>query len=389
LLLCVASPTEEGERLSEVRALSAQPLDWEYLFGLGDQNDVLPLLYWHLNAASDDLVPPAVMQRLRGFFFQTSVYNLSLLKELTRLLGKFREEGIDAVPYKGPSLARSLFGNVAFRRTRDIDILVRPEAVEPVRGLLVREGYRPATEMTDAEFIAHRSSHYHLEFLRGADGLRVEIHWEFLPKNCGNFETNYVWEHLVTEDLGGQPTLAFPAEELFVLLCIHHGSKHEWDRLKWIADIARMIETRPLDWRAVLTRARMLGQERAVLLGCFLSSCLLGVSLPAEILSVLRNNTQLASHVALIRGRLFRPNRGLPGFREWCTYVDDLSGPFISQRTFIEWPRNLQYLNAVITPEFHDRYDVRLPRWLSFFHYLYRPARLWSYHGTALFKRLN
>ena len=389
LLLCVASPTEEVARLSEVRTLTEFPLDWEYLLGLGEQNEVLSLLYWHLNAASDDLVPPAVMQRLRGVFFQTSVHNLSLLKELMRVLAKLKEDGIDAVPYKGPSLARSLFGNVAFRRTRDIDILVRPEAVERTRRLLVREGYQLATPMTDEEMVAHRQSHYHLELLRQADGLRLEIHWEFLPRNCGHFDASYVWDHVVIEDLGGQPTLSLRAEELFVLLCIHHGTKHEWDRLKWIADIARMIETHRLDWQTVLSRARMLGQERAVLLGCFLSAYLLGVSLPGEVLSVLRDHSQLAAHAALIRGRLFRPNRGLPGFREWCAYVDGLSGPFMPKRPVLEWPRNLQYLKAVITPEFNDRYDVRLPRWFSFLHYMYRPARLWGHHGTALFKRLN
>jgi hypothetical protein len=390
LLLCAASPVQEVQRLSEVRSLIEHPIDWDRLLGMGAQNEILPLLYWHLNAACPDRVPPAVMRRLRDFFFQTSVRNLSLLKELLRLLARLSEQGIEAIPYKGPALARSLYGNVAFRRTMDIDILVRRDAVDETRQLLIRDGYTLATEMNDEQMIAHRDSHYHLEFRRKEDDIRVEVHWEFLPKDCGHFDTSYVWDRLVTEDLGGQPVLSMRPEELFVLLCVHHGSKHEWDRLKWIADIGRMIEAHPdLDWMAVVARARSFRQERAVLLGCFLSAYLLGITLPRKILSAVKNSPFLPARAALIRGRLFRANRGLPGYREWCVYVDALSGPFVARPGLFRCPRNLQYALAVMTPEFGDRYNLRLPAWFSFVHYLYRPVRLWERHGTALFKRLN
>jgi hypothetical protein len=330
------------------------------------------------------------MGRLRAFFFKTSVHNLALTQELVRLLTKLREQGIEAVTFKGPSLGRSLYGNVAFRRTMDLDILVRRNAVERTRQLLVGDGYELATEMSEQQMRAHRDSHYHLEFRRLRDNLRVEIHWNFLPKNCGHFDTSYVWEHLVTECLGGQTTLSLRPEELFVLLCIHHGTKHEWDQLKWIADVGRMIDTyQRLDWPAVIARARMLGHERSVLLGCFLSAYLLGVRLPSGILSTVKDDRSLAARAALIRGRLFRPNRGLPGFREWCAYVDALSDPFTTDEATFRRPGNIRYFWAVMTPEFGDRYNLRLPGWLSFFHYVYRPVRLWGRHGTALLRRLN
>lgn len=390
LLLCVASPMEEPRRLACLQTLAEQHLEWDFLLEAGIHNEMLPLLYWHLNAACPDRVPTSIMRHLRSFFYQTSVRNLALTGELVRLLELLRGHGIEAVPFKGPSLAQSLYGNVALRRTIDLDILVRRHDVDLTKRLLIEENYRLTADMSAEQELAHLASHYHFEFHRQKGDVHVEIHWELLPKDCGHFDTSYVWDHLTTDNLAGQTILTLRPEELFVWLCVHHGSKHEWDRLKWLADVARMIDAhRNIDWSGVLVRARSLGQERSVLLGCFLAESLLGVTLPGEIRSALSSDASLAARAALIRGRLFRRGHGLPGFCEWCAYLDAAPGSSTEERGSFPLLRYLQYLSAVMTPEFGDRYGLRLPGWFAFLHYIYRPGRLWGTHGTALFKRLN
>jgi len=111
------------------------------------------------------------------------------------------------------------------------------------------------------------------------------------------------------------------------------------------------------------------------------------VKLPAEICSAVSRDTSLEAHAALVRGRLFRPGHGLPGFREWCAYL--VADSASDAEAGSQLRRYLRYLSTVMTPEWGDRYRLRLPGGLSFLHYVYRPARLLAEHGTALFKRLN
>jgi hypothetical protein len=329
------------------------------------------------------------MGELRRFFARTSVRNLALTRELLVLLEALKRQRIDAVPFKGPALGQLLYGNVALRRTIDLDILVRRSDIADAQRVLLAEGFQLSGDMNAVEQQAHLDTHYHFEFDSRDGKVHVELHWDLLPKNCGHFDTGYLWDQLTTVTLAGRPVLSLRPEELFVLLCIHHGSKHTWDRLKWIADIARMIDAYPgLDWSGVLQRGRLLGQERSILLGCFLAESLLGVTLPAEVRAELASDPSLGAHAALVRGRLFRPGHGLPGFREWCAYLD-ANGRSASVESGSQIGRYLQYLSTVMTPEWNDRYRLRLPERLSFLHYVYRPARLLAEHGTALLKRLT
>ena len=54
LLLCVASPMEESQRLPFLLMLTDQDLDWDFLLETSVYNEMLPLLYWHLHAACPD-----------------------------------------------------------------------------------------------------------------------------------------------------------------------------------------------------------------------------------------------------------------------------------------------------------------------------------------------
>jgi hypothetical protein len=389
VLLCVASPMEEPRRLACLQALTEQHLDWDFLLEAAAHNEMLPLLYWHLNAACPHRVPTSVMGFLRKSFFQISVRNLVLTRELVRLLELLRRHGIQAVPFKGPLLAQSLYGNVALRFAVDLDILVRSHDLELTKRLLFEEGYRARWEMSDEQQLAHLESEYHFAFHCQEKEIHVEVHWGFMPKYGGCVDASYIWDQLTTHDLAGHLTLALRPDDLFVLLCIH-GSKHDWKRLKWITDLGRMIDMHgSMDWSGVLMRARSLGQERSLLQGCCLAESLLGVKLPAEIRSVLTSDASFGARAALIRGRLFRRGQGLPGFREWCAYVDAVSGSSTERGVSSRIRRHVRYFAAVMTPEFNDRYYLQLSDWLSFLGYFYRPVRLLGAHGSALFRRLR
>jgi hypothetical protein len=331
-----------------------------------------------------------VLNQLRECFCRTSVRNLSLTGELVRLLRLFKRHSVKAIPLKGPSLALSLYGNLALRPFSDLDVLVPKQEIDNVKRLLIGAGYSLKDEMTSEEEIRHLESDYYLAFRQRQREIDVEIHWQILHGYLrGRVGIDAVWSHTAESTLGGEPALALPPEELLLVLSIH-GQKHEWERLKWLGDIARLIDVHPnIDWARVVQLAALVEQERAILMGCFLAASFLGVQLPERIQKLLRGNKSYGAHAGLIRGRLFRSKHNLPGFREWLAYVQRVDAEPRDTQHVVEPLRLLQYLLAISAPNSGDRFELRVPRPFSFLHYIHRPVRLFRRHGVALVDRLR
>src|SRR5262249_22989147 len=155
---------------------------------------------------------------------------------------------IPAVPFKGPALAASAYGNLALREFADLDILLLERDVPRARDLLLAWGYGPRVDETDYDILVYNES----------QGIGVELHWKFaqryhLPPDPGAF-----WGRLEGASLCGRPVRAFSAVDLLLILCAH-GAKHGWERLAWVCDVARHLAARgDLDWAEALGRARAL-----------------------------------------------------------------------------------------------------------------------------------
>jgi hypothetical protein len=94
-------------------------------------------------------------------------------------------------------------------------------------------------------------------------------------------------------------------ESQLLFLCIH-GSKHLWVTLKWICDVARLVEVSPqMNLEATVEQARRLGIERAVLLGLLLSAELLDTRLPSEVQRQIQSDVIVKRHAAQVMRRLF------------------------------------------------------------------------------------
>ncbi len=102
------------------------PVDfaWPRLIALAHRHDVMPLL----NAAlADSVSVPAPAQRELESHCRTVIaHNLSLASELAELLELFERSGVSAVPFKGPAWTQALYGDLAHRQIRDLDIFVDP-----------------------------------------------------------------------------------------------------------------------------------------------------------------------------------------------------------------------------------------------------------------------
>src|ERR1041385_3720901 len=91
-------PRESAAKLLLSRARTpAGDVDWEYLFQLARRHSIVPLVYAQL-----DVAPPEVLAKFKQHYIENSARNTVLTAELCRLINLFRDEGIEAIPYKGP-----------------------------------------------------------------------------------------------------------------------------------------------------------------------------------------------------------------------------------------------------------------------------------------------
>ena len=124
MLLYCARTYLETQEAKQIKSLVRKGIEWTYLVGIARTHAVMPLLYRTLHSTCPDAVPNEILEQLRDHFYANAGRNLFLTKELLKLLHLFEAHKIPAIPYKGPVLAASIYGNLALREFGDLDILV-------------------------------------------------------------------------------------------------------------------------------------------------------------------------------------------------------------------------------------------------------------------------
>jgi len=343
-------------------------VDWEYLFELARRHSILPLVYVQLEAHASDLVPQQFLNKLKKHYVENSARNTILTAELCRLINSLRDEGIEAIPYKGPVLGLLAYGDIALRRFVDLDVIVKKSDVLKAREILLAEGYTPSKSLSlNQQELLLRTQH-NMQFSRDNHRLIIELHWEVAPHLfASTVNGERLWQDLITVDLNGTPVKTFSAEDLLFSLCVH-GSRHLWERLGWICDIAELIRRQPLDWTALLERSALADTERMFLLGVHLAHRLLDAPVPAEIKQRCEADQRLSSLADTIIERLFNGTTHVPATsREIFKYN-------IGVRKTLG--ARARYILYTMQPTDADLGEHSLPESLSFAYYLSRPFRL-------------
>lgn len=313
LLICCARTRMNSEWADRVKALLQGDIDWTSLYRMAFLHGMRPLLYWHLNATCPDAVPKATMDYLREYFHANAAHNLYLTGELCSLLKLLDANRIPAIPFGGPVLAASLYGNLTLRQFSDLDILVRKRDVTKAGELLVSQGYRPRFNLGRAKETAFLQYHSEYLFLHSKDRFVADSQLRILSLRL---DAERVWERLEPLALGGHKVLTLSPEDLLLILCVH-GIKHLWEGLPWISDVAMLVGLREgLDWERLLERASTLGSRRMLFLGLYLAGDLLGAALPEEVLQRVQSDPVAPSLAAQVRKRLILETDGPPGVLE-------------------------------------------------------------------------
>ena len=379
LIICCARNHLNQEMIVRIQSLVQSNIDWVHVIKMAQRHGLMPLLYKSLEVTCPESVPNTIMQDLRKNFYANERRNLFLTAELIKLLHVFGNESIYAVPFKGPSLAASVYGDLALRQFSDLDILIQRQHVLKARDMLVSLGFIQGVEFEENHAKSLLKYQYELTFSHKNGKIFVGLHWELVPRylNCP-LMSRYLWNQCrpIAGD-SGLPLL--PPDILLLMLCIH-GTKDFWRQMIWVCDVAELVRVhKDLDWISVITLAENLGCQRMLFLGLYLAKDILGASCPDEIMQRIVGSPSVEKLAWQIKRALFDENdNGMPGIGNLLFYLR-------SKERLQDKIRYCQRLVTTISPR--DWSFLPLPASLFFLYYLLRPVRLTSEYLFRLRKQ--
>lgn len=368
LLLSCARTEASPELAARIRTLAASDVDWNYLALLAQRHSITPLLYRQLERHASELVASNFFSKLKLQYLENLARNVILSDELCRVIKLFREAGIETIPYKGPVLALFAYGDLALRRFVDLDIIVRKSDVPRACGLLLSEGYTLSKSLTAAQQDLLQRTQHNLQFARDERRLLLELHWEIAPHLfASSVQENELWQNLETIELRGAKLKTLSADDLLFSLCVH-GSRHLWERLGWICDIAELISRHKINWPALVERAATTDSERMFLLGLHLAHKLLDAPLPPDVQQRCTDDERLESLANNVVTHLFNGPRHVPATSSEIFKYNIGVRKSLAARA--------RYFVHMLRPTDSDFGGRALPRRLNFAYYLIRPFRL-------------
>ena len=275
ILLAVCSMAGSEWR-GEANVLLEKSFSWDQLILLSDRHRMLPLLYKNLK---DDfrgvIIPPIFKEKYAVQTQQT----LKLAAEAVRISNLLTNVGVQNIILKGPFLGQQLYGDLALRPSRDIDILVSANSIDAFDSFFTRDGYRLIN--ADFELSPKQKAYYFKHIYQVADmhrdtGCMVELHWRlFSQRSLFPVSTEQAFAERDELIIAGRSISVLSKEHNFEFLCLH-GAIHQWFRLRWLRDISQLVESNSFSVEAVMRNALKNGNERPVAQALVLSNIFFG-----------------------------------------------------------------------------------------------------------------
>ncbi|MBK0398124.1 nucleotidyltransferase family protein [Limibaculum sp. M0105] len=204
---------------------------------------VAPILSGALRGVS---IPGEVLEALQGAARDAGIAALRQKAETLRIVDALGSVGIRPALLKGWALAERLYGSAGMRQSRDLDLLVTDAEFDEAARELGRIGYVADFEPCSDEMALPPSARVSKDIelrLPGAD-FTVELHarsiayrgWPGLDALDGGMLVQRI-------DQTGR-TIMVPSPRGDLVFLSVHGLQHVFSRLRWLHDIATLIEGR-------------------------------------------------------------------------------------------------------------------------------------------------
>ncbi|MGA2355711.1 MAG: nucleotidyltransferase family protein [Terriglobales bacterium] len=300
-LLCTLAVTNlSPDRRARIINWNLSALDWPKFTSQAEHHGVLPLTARNLleidSSEPTARLPSEIARTLRSAYETNLRRNLWFASELARILRHFDSKHLTAIPYKGPVLAQSAYGDLALRRFSDLDFLISSADFTRAKQALAEIGYHPSSDLAESieRFWLCKGNE---RVFDGAAGKNLlELQWAILPhfyavgsahdlRRDSLRRNDLAVENLIVRSrrilVAEQEVPCLSAEDSLLVLCLH-AAKHLWMRLIWLTDIAQTLrsEAPVINHAQVLARARALGIVRILGVSFWLIKNLLREEIP-------------------------------------------------------------------------------------------------------------
>ena len=247
---------------------------------------LVPLTAWRLREAA---VEGAEASPLRADLAASMLFARERLAAFSDVLEIFEQTGIDVLVLKGIGIAPLAYPDPGTRPASDLDVLVRMSQVPMLDALIEARGERRSY---DSVAPALRTKYRHAADARIA-GRDVDVHWRLLVDRFDGQPDEALFDRARAVQVGrvGARTLAV---EDHIVHSIGHGiRRNALAPVRWIADVARLVECQPVDWSLVEAVAASRHLEGIVGRGLDLLDRDYAVPVPRATLTALRRASGL------------------------------------------------------------------------------------------------
>ena len=208
---------------------------------------------------------------------ERALANLAALREVGDRLDAAR---VPWMLWKGPALAMQVWGDATRRDSRDLDLVVPPEAWDAARAALADGGWQvPGGLGPRGERAIHGWTR--AVPLRREGRPLVELHWAFAGANYPRVaDVRSVLARAETFTVGGR-AVRTPAGADALLLLALHATKHGWSQAEEVLSFARLASRSPEALGEAVAMADAAGVPRVLALALALREALLGTPAPA------------------------------------------------------------------------------------------------------------
>ena len=318
-------------------------------------------------------LPDAWWSRFTRHHEVISKSTLVRVGEMQALNRSFEEAGIDVRFWKGPLLSLLLYGDLTTRPTRDIDILIRPDVLMPIREVLRTQGYVDELPLRDSAIRLFMQTHR--EWVMRRSTVNGLIHYVELqsspamPWSMSRAARDMAFSGRQLVDLGRSRLTVTEPETHWLMLAAHHGYSEGWRQLRQVSDMAAFAMLSPgrIDVDRLLDLSERFGVKQTFTVGLGLAHQLTGVPLPSAFINSVNQEERLIRRFAerLLRHPIPRKSEeSMEAIRRQWLLADNAPA---------RWSLLRGHLRKRLAPGYVELAHVPLPASLAF---LYTPLKL-------------
>lgn len=282
-------------------------LNWYYILKKAKKEGVATLLYQNISRLEIN-IPQDVLLELKNLKLAVTSRNIIFAQKTRDILHKFNDNNIRCMLLKGILLTKFIYEDIGSRGMADIDLLVMKGDVKKVDAILKTLGYATndfIPNSQDNKFSIYRNS----AIYTNNDTLYpsiIHLHWHLVNASIPLFiyliDIKDIWQSAKEINFDGAIVYIMPPYHLILHLA-EHAMKHSFSALIYPVDLAYLIKLYEdievnsqyktifphLDWDLVFKYARLWKLKEPLFYSLFFISELLGVNLPIEIRSQIKN----------------------------------------------------------------------------------------------------